>query len=444
MDRSIFTPLIQEGLTTLQIRYDWRTGQAKLYAAKEWEADTTWRHYNRAFYADSILTNQGRYLNDPEVRHLYAGYGLEEYLGEVLDLLRQGRHFGIDCFYYQKKDIRFISNMHSVIRGINNRSQAIRSGGIRRHDLTDPELEVIVDGLNLARAMSFKNVAAEIPYGGSKITVHANPVDLDDMDEIGFLSYALDRTRSFTGPDMGYPPELADVMKEHFTLNITGGPRGPLGPTGTPTAYGVYLAAKQGARFKYGTDSLKDRTIAVQGLGALGFPLAEHFLQEQARLIVTDINPACVRLLKEKHPEAEITAVEPQQIYYVEADIFAPAARGGIITADLIPALKFEIIMGGANNTLKASSQEEEYRLARLLHERGILYQCEWWHNVGGVLAGWEEYVNQDKADLKRILAKIKHLCTHNTWANLAKAAQQGITPTECAYRTVEEMIYGG
>jgi len=442
LKRSIFTPLIDEGLTTLKIRYDWKTDKSWVFAAKEWNDDIEWSRYNKDFYSESILTNDAVYLNDPQVRNLFRKYELLEYLEDVIGLLRKGKHFGMDCFYYREKDIRFMSNMHSVIYGINNRSQAIRSGGIRRHDYKDEEFEVIIDGLNLARAMSFKNVAAEIPYGGCKTTVHSGPVDLEDMEEIGFLSYALDRTRSFTGPDMGYPPELADVMKKNFTLNITGGPKGPLGPTGTPTAYGVYLAVKQAAKFKLGSDSLKDRKIAVQGLGAVGMPLVEHFLVEDAKLIVCDADDKRIAALKNKFPDKDIEVVDIDNIYYVEADIFSPAAVGGIITEERIPKMKFSIILGAANNQLKASSQEEEYKLARLLDKHGILFQCAWWHNIAGVLAGWEEYVNQDKADIKHILPKIERICTKNTWNNLNKAKELSITPTECAYQTAEKIIY--
>ncbi|MFZ5946209.1 MAG: Glu/Leu/Phe/Val dehydrogenase family protein [Bacillota bacterium] len=442
MNKSLFEPLINEGLTTLKIRYDWKTDQAKLYAAKEWEENQNWEGYNRDFDAESVLTNNAVYLNHEQVKKLYIKYNLDGYLDEVIDLIRKGRHIGMDCFYHKGKDIRFMSNMHNSRCGLNNRSQAIRSGGIRRHDMEEAELDVIVDGLNLARAMSHKNVAADIPYGGSKITVQSKPVDLEDLNEVGFLSYALDRTRAFTGPDMGYPPELADVMKEHFTLNITGGPKGPMGPTGTPTAYGVYLAIKQGAKFRYGSESLCGKRIAVQGLGAVGFPLSEHLIKEKAELIVCDPDETRVRNLKAKYPEAKITVVNLEDIYFVEGDILSPAAIGGIITAERIPQMKYSIIMGGANNQLKASSKEEEYKLARLLEKRGILYQCDWWHNIAGVLAGWEEYINQEKADLKNILAKIEHICTIKTWENLNKAKELNITPTECAYQTVEEKLY--
>ncbi|MHB8916778.1 MAG: Glu/Leu/Phe/Val dehydrogenase family protein [Desulfocucumaceae bacterium] len=442
MKQSLSELLIQEGLTTLKIRYDWKLGKLGLFAAKEWDGGTDWSRYNKDFFVESLLTDTGKYLNYQEVIQIFKKYDLFKYLIDIISLIKAGRHIGIDCYYYREKDIRFFSSMHSNACGLNNRSQAIRSGGMRFYAKNENEYEVVVDGLNLSRSMSFKNAAAEIPYGGSKIVVCSDPVDLEDMDQIGFLSYAVDRTRSFTGADMGFPPELADIMKERFTLNVASGPRGPIGPTGIPTAYGVYLAAKQAARFKLGSDSLKGLTAAVQGLGSCGLPLAEHYLGEGAKLIVSDPDERRVRQLMARYPGSDITCVDPDKICFAKADIFSPSAMGGVITRQNIPELKCSIIMGPANNQIKAVNQEEECELARLLDKKGILFQCEWWHNVGGVLAAWEEYVNQESASLKNIMTKIKKLCTENTWNNLKEAARKSITPTECAYANVERKIY--
>jgi leucine dehydrogenase len=242
---------------------------------------------------------------------------------------------------------------------------------------------------------------------------------------------------------MKFPPELADVVNEHFSLHFVGGPKGPLGPTGTPTAHGVYMAVKQGARFLWGSESLEGKTIAVQGLGAVGFHLAGLYLQEGARLVVCDRDPAAVGAFLEAHPGAPVQVVDPAEILGVEADIFSPAAAGGILTEENIPSLRFKLIMGGANNVLRASSQAEEIALARLLAKHGILYQVDWWHNVAGVMAGYEEYVNQREASVARLMEKVGKLCTETTWENLNEARREGITPTERAYRVVEREVYG-
>jgi len=413
-----------------------------LYSGKEWDDDIQWHEFNKSFTIFSPLTRDARFCNDRETRGLFEKYGLMDYLDRVIDLMRKGRHILLDGYYWKRKDIRFICHVHSVTCGINNRSQAVVMGGIRRHEPEEKEINVIIDGMNLARGMSFKNIAAQVPCGGCKSTVQAKPVDLNDLDEVGFLAYANDRCRNTTGPDMRYPSELADVVKKHFSLGFAGAARGPLGSTGRPTAHGTYHAMKQAAKFVFGSDSLKEKIIAVQGLGAVGYALSEYLIQEGARLIVYDPDEKLTRDLKERHPEASIEVVDAEEIYYVDAHILSPSAMGGIITKERIPRMKFKIILGGANNQLKASSQEEEYELARELEKAGITFQIAWWHNIGGVMSGYEEYIKQEEADIKILLAKIEEICRDQTWSNLNRAKELGITPTEMAYKTVEDKIY--
>jgi glutamate dehydrogenase/leucine dehydrogenase len=242
---------------------------------------------------------------------------------------------------------------------------------------------------------------------------------------------------------MGLSPEHADVINERFSRNITGGFKSKIGPTGKPTAHGVYLAVKAAAEYLFKSDQLQGKTIAVQGLGAVGWYLAEYYLQAGANLIITDTNKATTQEFINKHEgSSNIRVVEPAEILFTDADIFSPAAVGGIITEEIIGSFKFKIILGAANNTIKASGAEEEFRIARILKERGILFQVDWVHNIGGVLAGWDEYLNKQNSSFENIQPIIEKLCPANTLYNLREAEKRGITPTEVAYQTIENQIY--
>ncbi len=290
--------------------------------------------------------------------------------------------------------------------------------------------------------MSFKNFAARIPHGGNKMTVIMDPLDLNNHEALGFLAYALDHSRTFTGPDMGFPPQLADTLKKHYTLNITGGPQGPLGPTGTPTAYGTYLAAKEAFKFLTGSPSLKNKKIAISGLGAVGFHLAKHYLNEGASLIVADTDANQIKKLITQHPNANIEVTDHDKIIFATADLFSPCALGGIITQKIIPELRFKIILGAANNQLQASSQEEEITLSNALQKNHILFQIAWWHNLGGVLCGHEEYTQQQNASLQNVLDTTQAIITKHTQENFTASKKLGITPTQQAYRAAENAIY--
>jgi len=87
--------------------------------------------------------------------------------------------------------------------------------------------------------------------------------------------------------------EMVDIIRERYTRNFVGGTGSPLASTGTPTAYyGEFVAIKEACDFVYGSRDLSTRRIAVQGLGHVGYPLAEYLLGGGAKLIVTDIDLA--------------------------------------------------------------------------------------------------------------------------------------------------------
>ncbi len=442
MKRSLFEPLIAENLTSLKLRYDYRTDKEYICAAKEWEADIDWSQYNKTFYMESLLTEDDIRLSNKETRAMFEKYGLTDYLEEVFDLLRKGKFFGMDCFYNVQKDMRFTANLHSFVLGKNNLDHAIYTGGIRRHDKDEEEIEVIIDGLNLGRAQSHKNVASEIPYGGGKITVQADPVDLEDQKELGFLSYALDRVRFFTGPDMRYPIELADAMAPYTRYITAGLKNNSIGPSGTPTAWGVTAAMKEAVKFHFGKDSLKDLRIAVMGLGAVGFPQASFLIEEGAKIMVCDLNPDAIKELREKYPDVDIAEVSIDDILTTEADILCPCAVGGFLTEEVIDNLKVKMVFGAANNQLHATNKDEEIALAERLQARGILYQECWVQNIGGVMSGEEMYRKGISADRAALMDRVYKVCGEKTRVNLTEAKELGITPTENAYRSVEQRIY--
>ena len=443
MEKSLFFPLKQENLTSLGIYYHFKTGVVTFRAAREWEDRTAWSQYGRDFTCEHPLTASTTYLGHQETLNFFRKHKLEGYLDDVVDLIKKGKHQGIECFFDNNKEICFISNMHSNALGINNGYHAIRSGGIRRHEKDEEEIDVIIDGLNLSRAMSFKNAGAQIPFGGSKITVQCEPVDLTDYYTIGFLAYALDRTRSFTGPDMGFSPGLADVMRrEGYSVNIAGGLESRIGPTGGPTAYGVYLGLKEAAEVKFGTRDLAGKTLVVQGLGAVGYPLVEKYLaKEDVKIFVTDILTDPVAKLVSQFPD-RVKEIGSEDVFDIDADILCPCAMGGILDENTIKGLKCSIVMGAANNQLKATNQEEEIRLAKILAEQGILFQVDWMHNTGGVIAGMEEYMHRGNASMDNIMSHTEKVCKYGVRENLEAASKEGITPTERAYKYYSSKIY--
>lgn len=410
---------------------------------KQWEKDLDFSKYNQEFYVESILTDNVIYLNTTQVWELYRKYGLEDYLEEILDLIRQGRHFGIELYYNEKWNITYMSHQHSRKLGINNRLHATLAGGIRRHSPDEEEKEVIIDGLNLGRGMSFKNVAGHLSFGGCKQTVTMEPLDMENMEIMGFLGFCIDSCRTMTGPDMNFPTEMADVENEHFSMNYTSGPKSPLGETGKPTAYGVYVTMKQAVRFKEGTESLDGKSVMLIGLGAVGWYMGENLLKENVSLKIADLDTKRAAEFVDKHPGRGIEVVPLERAYYEKVDILCPCAIGGVFYDENIPKLQCRYIWGSANNQLRASSQEEEIRISRLLAKRDILFQTEWWHNTAGVICGAQEYLMGKDATYDHLIQVIDDVMPKSTYENLVEAEKLGITPCENVYRKCEQIIYG-
>ncbi len=101
-------------------------------------------------------------------------------------------------------------------------------------------------------------------------------------------------------------------------------------------------------------------------------------------LIVTDIRKEAVT---QAIDQFGAKAVEPEEIYSVNCDIFAPCALGAVLNDVTIPKLKAKVIAGSANNQLK------EERHGDMLHELGIIYAPDYVINAGGVINVADELV---------------------------------------------------
>lgn len=441
MESTLFSIMEKNSLTTLKIRHNYKIGTFRYFGAKEWDENFDFSGYNKSFIIEDILTDHPVFFNTVQMEKLFDHYGLGTYIKQIKSLMSQGRHFGMDFYYFKKYNIRFIMHQHSRKRGLFNKSHAIMAGGIRRYLPETAESIVIKDGLDLARGMSYKNIAANIPAGGCKATLQMESLELDNMEIMGFLAYALDLCRDMTAPDMNLPPQMSDIMcQQKLSLQYTGGKRSRTGLTGKATAYGMVLSMKEAVRFAEGNDSLAGKRVLLIGLGAVGKPAAEYLLQEGSKLILAVRSREKAESFARHHAYEQVRIIHADEALNEDVDILCPCAAGGIITRKDIPNLKCKYIWGAANNQLKTDRPEDELAMARMIADRGILYQPEWWHNCAGILCGAEEYYyDGDEHSLKE---KIKRILPNNTRRILEMAREMNITPTEACYAYCNSMLY--
>jgi leucine dehydrogenase len=164
------------------------------------------------------------------------------------------------------------------------------------------------------------------------------------------------------------------------------------------TAMGVYYGMKAAAMEKWGSDSLEGKTVAVQGVGHVGYYLCKHLAEEGAKLIITDIKQDNIDHVLS---EMEATVVGPDEIYGVDCDVFAPCALGAVINDNTIPQFKCEVICGASNNVLA------EDRHGDKLEELNILYAPDYVVNAGGLINVYQEILGYDKDAATRKTQKI-------------------------------------
>ncbi len=237
--------------------------------------------------------------------------------------------------------------------------------------------EALKDVLRLSRGMTYKSAVAGLNLGGGKAVIVADPKRADRESLFRAHGRFVETLggRYITAEDVGTSPSDMEFVKretKHVAglLNLSGDPS-PV------TGYGVYVGMKAAAKAKWGKDSLAGRTVAVQGCGKVAYYLMSHLHAEGAKMIVSDIDADKVQRVVE---EFGATAVAPEAIYGVQADIFAPCALGAIINDDTLSQLKAEIVAGGAKHQLA------EQRHGIELEKKGMLYAPDYVINGGGVI----------------------------------------------------------
>jgi leucine dehydrogenase len=295
----------------------------------------------------------------------------------------------------------------------------------------ESEEAAIEDALRLAKGMTYKNAAAGLNLGGGKTVIIGDP--RKDKNEEMFRAFGRYiqglNGRYITAEDVG--TTVADMDLIHEETDFVTGISPAFGSSGNPspvTAYGVYVGMKAAAKEAFGSDSLEGKVIAIQGVGNVAYTLCKYLHEEGAQLIVTDINKEAVRRAVE---DFGAKAVDPNEIYSVECDIYAPCALGATINDDTIPQLKAKVIAGSANNQLK------DTRHGDIIHEMGIVYAPDYVINAGGVINVADELYGYNH---ERAMKKVELI--YNSIEKIIEIAKRDGIPTYVAAdRMAEERI---
>ena len=271
-------------------------------------------------------------------------------------------------------------------------------GGCRMYPY-DTEEEAMVDVLRLARGMTYKAAASGLNLGGGKSVIIGDP--RTDKSEALFRSFGryIETLggRYIVAEDVGTSTEDANFIRVETShvvgVDVTRGGSGDPSPL---TALGVLQGMRACTEEVFATTSLEGRTVAVQGVGHVGYHLCRLLHEDGANLIVTDVHEAA---LERVVGEFGAKAVDLDEILTIPCDIFAPCALGAVLNDATMPQLRCRIVAGSANNVLAESRHGE------VLSERGILYAPDYVINAGGLInvADELEGYNERRA-VKRVM----------------------------------------
>jgi leucine dehydrogenase len=294
------------------------------------------------------------------------------------------------------------SGLYTIV-AVHSTARGPALGGCRMWRYPDA-LEALADALRLARAMTFKAAAAELPLGGGKgvIALPSTGAVTPARRRAALLDFA-DTVQALggsyiTAEDVGTSSRDMSLIATR-TRHVAGlaRSRGGSGDPSPFTALGVYEAIRACCARAFGSPSLRDRSISILGLGHVGSRVARLCARAGATLLLADVDHSRSALA------AQLGArwLSPPEALVAECDVLAPCALGGMIDRETVPRLRCRVIAGAANNQLAEDS------VAEFLHARGILWAPDFIVNAGGLINIAQELEGYDPRRARRLVRGI-------------------------------------
>ncbi|MDX1661624.1 MAG: Glu/Leu/Phe/Val dehydrogenase dimerization domain-containing protein [Gemmatimonadota bacterium] len=337
---------------------------------------------------------------------------------DAFDLITEAHHEQVVFCHDEETGLKSIIAIHDTTLGPS-------LGGTRMWPYRTT-LEALIDVLRLSEGMTYKAAVAGLDLGGGKAVIIGDAKTQKSPDLLRAHGRFVDTLggRYITAEDVGIGVEDMEYVYEE-TDHVTGiqsSPRGSGDPSPV-TAYGVYHGIRASCKRKLGSDDLEGVRVAVQGAGHVGYYLCEDLAADGAEITITDIDRDRVQTVVD---EFGATAVEPDEIYDVACDVFAPCALGAIINDNTLRRLRCSIVAGAANNQLA------EDRHGDALDARGILYAPDYVINAGGLINVYGEIVGYGLDTAKERAEEI-----YDTLLSIYDIAQEEGIPT---YRAADRL----
>lgn len=330
------------------------------------------------------------------------------------------------------EQVVFVSDAAVGLRGViavHSTALGPSLGGIRfwRYDTDDAALR---DVLRLSEAMSYKAAMAGLDQGGGKMVVRwDDPLAARSDAFLRAVGRAVDRLggRYYAAEDVGASQHDMDVIAQ-VTPYVTGADpaRGGSGDPSPMTAFGVLCGMRAAIEAAFGSATLADRKVVVQGAGHVGAALARLLVDDGAVVLVSDVDRA-------RAEAVGVRVLAPDAVFDEECDVLAPCALGGVLTVERAQRLLARVVCGAANNQLADDVAGD------VLAQRGVVNAPDFVVNAGGIINIAQER-HPDGYSVERARVQTAKIGS-TTAAVLAEAEQSGVAPHRVAVTMARDRI---
>jgi glutamate dehydrogenase (NAD(P)+) len=265
------------------------------------------------------------------------------------------------------------------------------TGGIRiRPGLTLDEIRCT------ARTMTWKHRFIGLPNGGAKGGIEAaeglpRGEKARRLLWLGRVAADLIDTGIWgIGPDMGTDAALiTDLLHSRNLLARRRKFPARFRGSGFYTACSVVESA--GAALALQGDTLRGKTVAIEGFGSVGSNVARLISSRGARLVAVSTSSGALYRPEGLHLEGLLSTPDPldgdprarrlpkEDLLRLEVDLLMPCGAGGTIDAGVAHQIAAPVIVPGANCAMGLDA-------ARALHDRRRLAVPDFVSNCGGIL----------------------------------------------------------
>ena len=339
---------------------------------------------------------------------------------------------------------------------VDNTSLGPGKGGIRMTPSVSMD-----EVAKLARTMTWKCALADLPFGGAKSGIIADPKVITKQKKMELVKAFSEALKAvcpslyIAAPDINTAEEEMRVFAQAngSWKSCTGKPANMCVKSGIKcgipheygsTGFGVFHAAKVAVEFQ--GESLKGKTIAIEGLGNVGTFAAQYFSEAGAKLVAISDSKGVIydaagldykKVLQAKQKQGSVTNYQPGKILSTTAivgldvDMLVTAAIPDLITSSNVQSLKAKYVIEGSNIPMTAA-------LEQILFKKGILVVPDFVANAGGVISSYAEYTGKNPEAMFKLVEK---KIVKNTTLVLGKAKKDDTKLRDAAMKIAVERV---